>query len=92
MDGEWPEQYNDLYNWLGLGYPGGDNQAIQHNLGAEVNGLPGAAANMGNNTNAAAADQGNGGGQANGDQRAGTRHFRRRHTVAQIQILEAYNS
>ncbi|XP_037431339.1 homeobox-leucine zipper protein ROC6-like [Triticum dicoccoides] len=91
MDGEWPEQYNDLYNWLGLGYPGGDNQVIQHNLGAEVNGLPGAAANMGNNTNAAAADQGNGGGQANGDQTAGTRerHFRRRHTVEQIQILEA---
>ncbi|KAF7073970.1 hypothetical protein CFC21_078883 [Triticum aestivum] len=87
MDGEWPEQFNDLYNWLVLGYPGGDNQVIQQNLGAEVNGLPGAAANMGNNTNAAAADQGNGGGQANGDQR--TRHFRRRHNVEQIQILEA---
>ncbi|KAF7066967.1 hypothetical protein CFC21_072884 [Triticum aestivum] len=89
MDGEWPEQFSELYNWLVLGCSGGDNHVIQPDLGAEVNGLPGAAANMGNNTNAAAADQGNGGGQANGDQRAGTRHFRRRHTVAQIQILEA---
>lgn len=91
MDGEWPEQYSDLYNWLVLGFPSGGNHVIQHDHGAEMDGPLGAAPNMGN-TNAAAADQGNGGGQANGDQREGTRHFRRRHTAEQIQILEAYNS
>ncbi|KAE8783529.1 Homeobox-leucine zipper protein ROC5 [Hordeum vulgare] len=88
MDGDWLEENSDLYNWLVLGFASGDNQVIQHDLGAETDGLLGDATNV-SNTHAAAADQENGGGQTNGDQRARTRHFRRRHTAEQILILEA---